>query len=139
MTLKTYPVGPVWGGLIVYNSSYTSALMNAFALYGQDGQLDTNSAVITYMGINNNTLLLTLVYFGSIERPVVFQPFYNIPAIFDLTRQHDNFTDLIDQQADAVVPRYVITYHCIQALITAKMDLGHDVSIPRPCNLCRHR
>ncbi len=105
MTLKTYPAGQVWGGSLIFNGSFQGDLMNAFATYQEVGQLDTKSALITDMGINNDTLILTLVYFGSVERPAAFQPFFDIPARLDLTRLHGNFTDLINQQANQVVPR----------------------------------
>lgn len=105
MTLKAYPAGRVWGGTITYNETYQDALMNAFAEYQQVGQLDRNTATITYMLVNNGTLEVTLVYFGSVLRPDAFQPFYNIPALADVTRLHDNLTDLIDQPLGQGVPR----------------------------------
>jgi hypothetical protein len=107
MTLRTYSAGRVWGGTLIYNSnpSFQDDLMSAFATYQEVGQLDTKSALITDMGINNDTLILTLVYFGSVERPAAFRPFFEIPARLDLTRLHNNFTDLVNQQANQVVPR----------------------------------
>lgn len=105
MTLRTFPAGRVWGGVISYNESHQDALMNAFAEYQHIGQLDQSTATITYMLINNGTLAVTLVYFGSVERPSAFQPFYDIPALSDLTTLHDNLTDLIDQPLNQGVPR----------------------------------
>lgn len=105
MTLKAYAAGKVWGGVITYNESRQDALMNAFAEYQHVGQLDRSTATITYMLVNNGTLAVTLVYFGSVQRPDAFQPFYDIPALSDLTRLHDNLTDLIDQPLDQGVPR----------------------------------
>ena len=105
MTLKAYPAGMVWGGTISYNESHQDALMNAFAEYQHVGQLDQSTATITYMFINNGTLAVTLVCFGSVQRPGAFQPFYDIPALSDLTKLHDNFTDLIDQPLNQGVPR----------------------------------
>ena len=105
MTVKAYPAGKVWGGTISYDESQQDALMNAFAEYQQVGQLDRNTATITYMLVNNGTIAATLVYFGTVHRPDAFQPFYNIPALSDLTKLHDNFTDLIDQPLNQGVPR----------------------------------
>ena len=70
MTLKAYPAGMVWGGTISYNESHQDALMNAFAEYQHVGQLDQSTATITYMFINNGTLAVTLVCFGSV--PALF-------------------------------------------------------------------
>ena len=61
MTLKTYPIGRVWGGQVLYNETYQDDIMNAFATYQQAGQLDTKSATITYMYLNNGTISVTLV------------------------------------------------------------------------------
>ena len=105
MTLKTYPAGRVWGGTISYNESHQDALMNAFAEYQHAGQLDQSTSTITYMFIINGTLAVTLVYFGSVQRPGAFQPFYDIPALSDLTTLHDNLTDLIDEPLNQGVPR----------------------------------
>jgi hypothetical protein len=80
--------------------------MQAFAAYQRSGQLDRDSALLSYMGINNNTIYVTLVYLNAVERPAAFEAFYGIPSIYDGTRIHDNFTDLINEQIDLVVPRW---------------------------------
>lgn len=105
VTMKTYPLGQVWGGTIAYNNTHVESLMKAFATYQSKGQLDTKSAVITNMVITQRILLLTLVYLAPVERPVAFQPFYDIPALLDLARLHDNLTDLVGPPLDVQLPR----------------------------------
>jgi hypothetical protein len=81
--------------------------MLAFAEYQRTGQLDRDSALLSYMGINNNTLYVTVVHLNTTElRPAAFQAFYDIPNIYDSTGIHANFNDLISQQIDLVVPRW---------------------------------
>lgn len=110
MTLKTYPSSKVWGGTIVYNATYQDRLMQAFANYQQDGQKDVNSALISYLLINNGTLLLTLVYLDDTEKPKAFQPFYDIPAIKDDTKIYNNLIEIIDQPLPQGVPRFGLVF-----------------------------
>lgn len=105
MTLKTYSVGKVWGGSIIYSGNHLDDLLRAFATYQEVGQLDTNSALQSDMAITNDTLILTLVYFGAVERPKAFQPFFDIPPLADNTQLFDDLSELVNQQADAVLPR----------------------------------
>lgn len=105
MTLRTYPLGKVWGGTLVYTNDYRDQLMQAFATYQSSGQLDTKSALLAYLGINNNTAYVTLMYLDAVERPAAFKPFYDIPSVFDSTRIRDNFSAVISEEVDRVVPR----------------------------------
>ena len=106
MTLQTYPVGKVWGGLVIYNNSYQDQIMSAFASYQQKGQLDKDSAVLTYLAINNQTVFATYIHFGNTSKPAAFNDFYAIPSVEDQTTLYDNFTDLLDNvNIDYVVPR----------------------------------
>ena len=106
LTLRTYPVGKVWGGLVIYNNSYQDQLMGAFASYQAKGQFDKDSAMLTYLAINNQTVFATYVHFGATAKPAAFSDFYDIPSVIDQTSLHDNFTDLIENvNIDYVVPR----------------------------------
>ncbi|PQE03940.1 6-hydroxy-D-nicotine oxidase protein [Rutstroemia sp. NJR-2017a BVV2] len=105
-TLRTYEVKRVWGGSIIYSNEYRDQLMLAFAAYQRSGQLDRNSALLSYMGINNNTIYVTMIHLNATERPAAFQPFYEIPNVYDGTGLQDNFTAVISQQMDLVVPRW---------------------------------
>ena len=116
MTLKTYPVGKVWGGLVIYNNSYQDQLMSAFASYQQQGQLDEDSALLTYLAINNETVFAAYIYFQPVEKPKAFDAFYSIPALEDLTAIHDNFSDLVNNlNIDYVVPRYGLCWQILPA------------------------
>jgi hypothetical protein len=129
ITLKTYPLGPVWGGVIAYNDSYTAALMQAFATYQASGQFDTKSAIITDMVITQNLNIVTLIYLAPVSsRPAAFAPFYDIPALYDLTGPHNNFTDLIGPPLNTGLPRYVS-----QGCILFHFFLYFIRYIDRPC------
>lgn len=104
--MKTYPLGRIWGGALVYTSDRRDDVMQAVAAYQYSGQLDRRSAILSYMGINNNTLYVILAYMDAVERPAAFEPFYQIPNIFDGTRIRENLTELITEDVDRVVPRW---------------------------------
>lgn len=105
-TMRTYPLGKVWGGALVYTNDYRDDLMRAFATYQKEGQLDRKSALLSYMGISNNTIYVILAYLDEVEKPAAFKPFYDIPSTFDGTSMHNNLTDLMSQDVDRVVPRW---------------------------------
>ncbi|KAI4209164.1 MAG: hypothetical protein LQ351_007880 [Letrouitia transgressa] len=107
ITTKAYPMGAVWGGLRTWNASQLDAVSDAFAEYQRVGQLDTRSSVIPDLVPTNGTLFITFIYFGpSTTRPAAFDPFYQIPAIADNSKQHPNFLDLISIGPPQVVPRF---------------------------------
>ncbi|KAL8758330.1 MAG: hypothetical protein Q9199_001586 [Rusavskia elegans] len=106
LTLRTYPVSKVWGGVVAYNNSYVAALMQAFATYQHSGQLDVKSAVIANMVFTANINIITLVYLAPVERPPAFSPFYDIPSLYDLTKIHNNFSALIGEPLETGIPRW---------------------------------
>ncbi|KAF2197572.1 bifunctional solanapyrone synthase [Delitschia confertaspora ATCC 74209] len=108
MTLKTYPVGKVWGGQVIYNNTlYQDDLMRACAEYQKNGQSDKDTAMLTYLVTSNKTVFATYVHMGGKERPEAFKPFFDIPVLVDSTKLYDNFTALInDNVVDTVVPRW---------------------------------
>jgi hypothetical protein len=109
MTLKTYPSGKVWGGLVVYNATlYQDHIMAAFATYQKEGQVSNkDTAMLTYVGMNNNTIFATYVAYGTTTRPEAFQPFFDIPTLADTTSEHDTFLGLTEANpVNFAVPRW---------------------------------
>jgi hypothetical protein len=129
MTLKTYSASKVWGGLVVYSTLYQDQLMNAFATYQNDGQISNkDTAMLTYVGINNQTIFATYVAYGATSRPAALQPFFDIPATFDGTAAHNSFTELTEANpVDFVVPRW--TY----AMTNIYLDNATYVDVANAC------
>ncbi|ROT40790.1 oxidase/Diels-Alderase [Sodiomyces alkalinus F11] len=100
---RTYPMGKVWGGTVVYSGAYAEDFMAAMADYQQVGQLDTKSGILPYLAVTNDTILSTFVYFDDVVRPAAFAPFYEIPSIFDGTQVYDSFYDFANGDRDAYV------------------------------------
>jgi hypothetical protein len=56
-TLKTHPIGKVWGGTLTYPEDKLEALINATAEYSTNGSLDEPKAIIvTQLYANNGTV-----------------------------------------------------------------------------------
>ncbi|RYP51844.1 hypothetical protein DL768_002920 [Monosporascus sp. mg162] len=88
---RTFPMGKVWGGSIIYSANYSEDFMAAIAEYQEKGQLDTKSAILPYLAFTNDTILSTFVYLDHLDRPTAFAPFYDIPSVADTTQIHDSF------------------------------------------------
>ncbi|KAE8151805.1 bifunctional solanapyrone synthase [Aspergillus avenaceus] len=106
ITQRTVPLGKVWGGRILYSGNSSKAFMAAVAEYQQSGQFDNKTAILPYLGLNNDTIICTLAYMDEVERPDAFKPFYDIPAVQDETQMYDNFTALATIEVPSVVPRW---------------------------------
>lgn len=106
VTMKTFPLEKVWGGALVFTNDHRDDIMRAFSTYQDSGQHDAKSAVLPYMGLNNDTTYVILVYLDEVEKPEAFRPFYDIPSIYDGTRVYDNYMDLISEEINLVVPRW---------------------------------
>ncbi|KAL3485017.1 bifunctional solanapyrone synthase [Aspergillus germanicus] len=109
ITMRTVPAGAVWGGQIVYSANNSREFMAALAEYQRGGQMDVKSAVLPYVGLNNDTIICTLAYLnGNVDSqlPEAFRPFYDIPAMQDSTGVHASFADLAALELPSVVPRW---------------------------------
>lgn len=89
-------MGKVWGGIILYDGDQQDNIMRAFAEYQSTGQLDRKSALMSYVGVNNKTIVLVLAYLDEVERPAAFNAFYNITSLQDTTGTKNSFTELVN-------------------------------------------
>ncbi|KAK0224250.1 hypothetical protein IW262DRAFT_882884 [Armillaria fumosa] len=94
-TLKAYPQGPVWGGVVSYNASYISAF-NAAAVKFCSEVTDPKAAmVMTYAYTSSQVSLSSMIFYdGHIPPDGIFDDFLAIPASAqDITTR--SFLDLI--------------------------------------------
>ncbi|KAK6950570.1 hypothetical protein Daesc_008898 [Daldinia eschscholtzii] len=103
---RTYPMGKVWGGLVQFPGNSSKQFMAAMAEYQAKGQFDTKSAILPYVGINNDTIIATFVYLDGVVRPDAFKPFFEIPTTADFTQVFDNFYQLANVDIPYAVPRW---------------------------------
>ncbi|KAI0846070.1 oxidase/Diels-Alderase [Daldinia vernicosa] len=106
ITQRTYPMGQVWGGLVQFPGNSSKQFMAAMAEYQGNGQFDTKSAILPYIGINNDTILATFVYLDGVVRPDAFAPFFEIPVTADYTQVYDNFYEFCQVDLPYQVPRW---------------------------------
>lgn len=83
--------------------------MRAFAEYQTDGQLDKKSALMSYVGVNNDTIIIAFAYLDEANRPEAFAPFYKIPSLADTTGPKNSFAELLEIEASLGPTRWSST------------------------------
>ncbi|KEY74550.1 hypothetical protein S7711_07153 [Stachybotrys chartarum IBT 7711] len=123
VTQRTFEAGPVWGGTMIISGNYTTQFMAAIAEYQEIGQLDTKSAILPYIGINNHTIIQTFVYFDAVEYPDAFRPFYDIPVLVDQTQVYTSFYEFANLEIAFAVPRWTFAATTMELNAEAYMGL----------------
>jgi hypothetical protein len=85
-TLRTYPLGAVWGGIRYYAPEQLPALISAFAEY-QTGPQDPDASIMIQAPLTNSSfgILLNLAYARPVIDPPAFDAFKDIPVALDAT------------------------------------------------------
>lgn len=105
-TLKTYPIGNVWGGYKVYSLDSLPALTEAMLEYQSVNLKDPHANLMMQAFPLNGTIgvLLNMIYSKPEEKPAAFAPFYNIPTTAD-TVKIQPYTDFLAGQIPPTFPR----------------------------------
>ncbi|RYP10037.1 hypothetical protein DL765_008236 [Monosporascus sp. GIB2] len=94
VTLMTYPLAQVWGGIKTYAIEQVPEVMAAYFEYQSAPIKDPHANLIILISPTNSTIgvWLSMVYLKPEEKPAVFAPFYAINTISDSTAIK-SFTD----------------------------------------------
>ncbi|KAL3418333.1 FAD binding domain-containing protein [Phlyctema vagabunda] len=96
-TLKTHPIGKIWGGVRTYSRLDETALLNATHRFVEENT-DTKAAIITTTPLLLSTVLqpwtLFFFYDGIEPPPGVFAGFDNIQPLLD-TAKTQSYSDLL--------------------------------------------
>nr|D7UQ40.1 RecName: Full=Bifunctional solanapyrone synthase; AltName: Full=FAD-dependent monooxygenase sol5; AltName: Full=Prosolanapyrone-II oxidase; AltName: Full=Prosolanapyrone-III cycloisomerase; AltName: Full=Solanapyrone biosynthesis protein 5; Flags: Precursor [Alternaria solani]BAJ09785.1 oxidase/Diels-Alderase [Alternaria solani] len=92
---RTYPLGKIWGGSMIFPGNASAQFMAALADYQAKGQLDKKSAILPYVGLIADAVVAQFSYLEPVERPEAFEAFYDIPVIQDLTQVWDTFAAMV--------------------------------------------
>ncbi|KAL1620221.1 hypothetical protein SLS56_009767 [Neofusicoccum ribis] len=99
--MQTYTIGPIWGGILTYAGSQSSAVMEA--LHDYITNYDPKSSIIVSCGGGANSsvdLINTYVFYNSAEPPThVFEKFLSIPLLNNATTTQ-NYSKLITSNGD---------------------------------------
>ncbi|KAI1318723.1 bifunctional solanapyrone synthase [Xylariaceae sp. FL0255] len=106
ITQATYPIGKVWGGVVIYPGNASDMFMQALADYQAEGQLDVKSAMLPYIILNTDVIIQQFAYLDAVEKPSAFKDFYSLPTIEDQTQLWDSFADLVNAPTGYSLPRY---------------------------------
>jgi hypothetical protein len=106
LTISTYPIHQVWGGIKGYSLDSMPALFNAMLEYQSLPNKDPY-ANLMLQGFPTNTsigIVLNMIYLKPIESPPAFASFYNISTSFDTTKIQ-TLTEFISGQTSVDIPR----------------------------------
>ncbi|GAB1316436.1 hypothetical protein MFIFM68171_06646 [Madurella fahalii] len=82
---STYPIKNCWGGMQVFRPDQLPDVLQAFNEYQHTPDKDLHANLVLNVGVNNATVLLTLIYLQPVERPVAYAPFFKLTPVADLT------------------------------------------------------
>ncbi|KAJ4263546.1 hypothetical protein NW762_006365 [Fusarium torreyae] len=106
ITQHTYPLGRVWGGVMVFPGNQSTEFMGAMSDFQRSGQLDRKAAILPYISTVGDVIIAQLVYLEGRARPAAFAPFYSITTLQSNLRFYDSFRDFVAAPATAELERY---------------------------------
>ncbi|KAI0382442.1 putative oxidoreductase [Hypomontagnella monticulosa] len=97
---QAFEQGPVWGGVVYYDTSTLDEQLKAFVDFNSADSYDEYASLITNFGFaagHGAVILNNLEYTKAEENPAVFQPFTRIPSLSNTLRMA-NMTDIATEQ-----------------------------------------
>ncbi|PFH46243.1 hypothetical protein AMATHDRAFT_155816 [Amanita thiersii Skay4041] len=89
-TMKTFPQGPVWGGIISYILPHISTATEAFIKFAANFTDPRASLIHSFAYYNGQPLLSVLLFYDDSKPPVgLFDDFLNIPSISSNVAERD--------------------------------------------------
>ncbi|KAI0179263.1 FAD-binding domain-containing protein [Hypoxylon sp. FL1284] len=82
---KTFPLGRVWGGVLVYTLDQMPDVFQAYYEYQAMPNKDLYANMVLNIAPNNGSVMLTLVYLKPVERPDDYKPFYSLTPALEQT------------------------------------------------------
>ncbi|KUL91069.1 hypothetical protein ZTR_01016 [Talaromyces verruculosus] len=106
-TVRTYPIGDVWGGIKVYDLEYLPEVLAALNTYQSVENKDPYANLMVQAATTNTSIgvLLNLVYLKPMANPAAFDPFYGIPTLEDTT-VIQSFVDFLSGAVMPDIPRW---------------------------------
>lgn len=105
-TVRTYPIGQVWGGIKFYTLDQLPDLFNAMLEYQTAENKDPYANLMLQAFPTNASIgaILNMVYLKPEVNPPAFAPFNNISSVMDTTKLQ-SFTDFLSGQQVPDIPR----------------------------------
>ncbi|RJE27102.1 FAD binding domain protein [Aspergillus sclerotialis] len=87
-TVRTYPIGKVWGGIKLYSLDQLPTVLAAFDAYQSVPDKDPYANLMIQAAPTNASVgvLVNLVYLKPESSPAAFRAFYDIPTLADSTK-----------------------------------------------------
>ncbi|KAL8776379.1 MAG: hypothetical protein Q9213_008295 [Squamulea squamosa] len=106
-TLRTYPIGQVWGGIKSYSLDKLPALLAAVQEYQSNPKKDLYANLMLQAFTTNASVgaVLNMVYLKPVVNASAFAPFYSIPTTGDTTKIQ-SLTQMMSGQRVPGLPRW---------------------------------
>jgi hypothetical protein len=98
-TLKTYPIGKVWGGYRIYSTNKRDQLYAGFHAFIKNPNPDPKAAIIfntEHMYNNGGAFMVFFFYDGPVPPKGAFGPIFDVTSTIDLCSVR-TYTDLVRQ------------------------------------------
>lgn len=109
--LQTFPAPGLWGGVVTYSNSTTEQQLQAIKNFGDNISSDPNASAICiwqYSSTTNSTIVINAYdYTEPVERPPVYDEFYEIQGNTSDSMRITNMTDLVNELEQPAGFRYV--------------------------------
>jgi hypothetical protein len=96
-TLRTYPIGRVWGGYRIYTTGKRDQIYAGFHDFVKNPNPDPKAAIIVNTSYATQGIITYMVYFfydGPKPAPGAFGNLVDIPSLIDLCAERD-YADLV--------------------------------------------
>ncbi|OLL24561.1 putative FAD-linked oxidoreductase [Neolecta irregularis DAH-3] len=131
-TLKTYPIGLVYGGVIFYHGRYNTELLEAFETFRHKNE-PKGSIVLTFTKTGDTDVAVLLVFFDGTDPGTLFEEFINIESI-KLDLKIWKYAELLKNNDDlAIAPGLgwvirTITYHPSPELLQVNYRIWNETT-----------
>ncbi|KAH6904203.1 hypothetical protein BKA70DRAFT_1193475 [Coprinopsis sp. MPI-PUGE-AT-0042] len=91
-TLRTFPVGKVWGGTILYAADQLEAMIDATVEYSAKPSNPKATLATQFFATNGSTTGAAIMFYNGENPPAgLFDSFINVPGVSGEAKTHDTF------------------------------------------------
>ncbi|KAH6904220.1 hypothetical protein BKA70DRAFT_1565942 [Coprinopsis sp. MPI-PUGE-AT-0042] len=95
-TLRTFPVGKVWGGTILYSADRLDAMIDATVEYSAKPSNPKATLATQFFAANGTTTGAAIMFYNGENPPAgLFDSFVNVPGVSGEAKTHDTFLSFV--------------------------------------------
>ncbi|KAH6903182.1 hypothetical protein BKA70DRAFT_1155463 [Coprinopsis sp. MPI-PUGE-AT-0042] len=95
-TLRTFPIGKVWGGTLQYPADQLEAMIEATAEYSAKPSVPKATLATQFYAANGSTTGAAIMFYNGETPPEgLFDAFLNVPGVSGEVKTHDSFLSFV--------------------------------------------